>query len=167
MEKRIYQKYIVSGVKNRFSFTTLGFKIRKRKRRTIETDKERKCRVNIDGMSYVGELVQKKQNKYTVEVNGNCYKFTIEQDNTVRRKAHLAKESEGKAFSLKSPMPGKICEVFVSKGTRIKKGEPLLILEAMKMQNQVLASSDAIVTAVRIKKGDTVFGDQVLLDFET
>jgi biotin carboxyl carrier protein len=165
MEKRRFQKYVVSGAK-RYCFTTSGLKIRKRKNRGIQKDEDGRYQVSVGDQIYTGELVQKKQNRYTVEVNGNRYEFVIEQDNTLRRKAHLAEKGHDKAFSLKSPMPGKICEVFVAKGVSVKKGEPLLVLEAMKMQNQVLSSVDATVTAVHIRKGDSVFGEQILMEFE-
>jgi len=165
MEKRKTQVYIVSGSKQ-YRFSTAGLKMRKRKNRSLEKDEEGRYQAGINNQIYTGELIQKKQNRYLVEVNGNRYEFVIEQDNTLKRKAHLAEDDQNKTFSLKSPMPGKICEVFVAKGVSVKKGEPLLILEAMKMQNQVLSSVDAKVTAVHVRKGDSVFGEQILMDFE-
>ena len=63
-------------------------------------------------------------------------------------------------------MPGKICEIFVSKGSEVKQGEPILILEAMKMQNQILASGNARVVKVHIKKNDNVLSNQLLVDME-
>ena len=160
------QKYIVSCDK-KYRFNTIDFAIAKRKGRTIKKDSTGKYVVQIDEQIYSGELVQRKQNKYTIEINGNQYDFVIDTETSYKRKvARAAELGKTGAFHLKSPMPGKICEVFVTKGSSVKKGEPLLILEAMKMQNQVLASVDAIVTAVHVKKNDTVFSEQVLLELE-
>jgi len=166
MELKKLQKYVVTGSRQ-FYFATSGFTIGKRKKREIHKDEDGKCQVKIGHQTYTGELIHKKQNRLTIEVNGNRYEFTVEPDAVVKRKAMNSSDRDNdKTFLLKSPMPGKICEVFVTKGTLVKKGEPLLILEAMKMQNQVLAVCDAKVKAVHIKSGDAVFGDQILMELE-
>ena len=55
-----------------------------------------------------------------------------------------------------APMPGKILKVFVQPGMQVKKGFNMLVLEAMKMENEILAPSDGVVKEVRIKEGDNV-----------
>ncbi len=159
------EKYIVSGIKSH-RIAVKGYNIEKSTKRQIEKV-DRKYKLTMGNQVYTGELIHKKHNTITVEVNGNYYEFTIEQDSSVKRRA-AQRELAGveKTIIIKSPMPGKICEVFVTKESVVKKGEPLLILEAMKMQNQVLAHTDAKVTSVSVKEGDTVFGDQILLEME-
>ena len=60
------------------------------------------------------------------------------------------------AETVKAPMPGKILSIAVSAGQKVKKGETLLILEAMKMQNEIAAPHDATVAEVRVSANQTV-----------
>ncbi len=61
------------------------------------------------------------------------------------------------------PMPGRIIEVLVEAGASVEAGDPLLILEAMKMQNEIPAPARGTVKEVRVKEGDSVLADDVLL----
>jgi biotin carboxyl carrier protein len=65
--------------------------------------------------------------------------------------------------AVKAPMPGGIWDVKVSVGTRVKKGEVLLILEAMKMENEIIAPLDGVVAQIMVSKGATVVTNDVLL----
>ena len=68
------------------------------------------------------------------------------------------------AETVKAPMPGKILSVEVSAGQAVKKGETLLILEAMKMQNEIAAPHDAVVAEVRVSANQTVStGDDMVV----
>ena len=60
------------------------------------------------------------------------------------------------ANTVNAPMPGNILDVRVSAGQAVKKGDVLVILEAMKMENEIMAATDGTVSAVHVKKGDTV-----------
>jgi len=167
MQKETWQNYIISGSEKKFRFNSQDFKLKPGKKRKISRNKEGGYRVDIDKNLFEGEVLHRKQNKYTVKVNGNTYQFLIDREESFKRKAALAaSRGEDRVYTLKSPMPGKIREIFVSKGSEVKKGEPLLILEAMKMQNQVLASEDAKVVGIHIKKDDTVLRDQILVELE-
>ena len=69
------------------------------------------------------------------------------------------------AQDLKAPMPGLIFDIKVQEGDAVKKGDALLVLEAMKMENILKAPGDGIVKSVKIKKGDSVEKNQVLIQF--
>lgn len=62
----------------------------------------------------------------------------------------------GNGEVVKSPMPGTILDIKVSSGSRVKKGDILFILEAMKMENEIVAPADGIVTQIQTAKGSTV-----------
>ncbi|RMG12809.1 MAG: acetyl-CoA carboxylase biotin carboxyl carrier protein subunit [Planctomycetota bacterium] len=62
-------------------------------------------------------------------------------------------------------MPGVVVELRVAEGDRVEAGQVLLILEAMKMQNEIAAPADARVAAVRVQTGDAVAGGDVLVEF--
>ncbi|MGC8721745.1 MAG: biotin/lipoyl-containing protein [Caldisericaceae bacterium] len=65
-----------------------------------------------------------------------------------------------------SPLPGKVLSVKVKEGQKVKKGDLLLMIEAMKMENEVLAAHDAVVTNVYVKSGDYVETNAKLLKIE-
>jgi len=62
-----------------------------------------------------------------------------------------------------SPMPGTVLDIKVSQGERVKAGQTLLVLEAMKMENEIAAPRDATVVSVSVKKGSNVDTDQTLM----
>ncbi len=65
--------------------------------------------------------------------------------------------------SVKAPMPGSIMQVNVAVGDKVKKGAVLCVLEAMKMENEIMAPQDGIVASVEVKKGDSVTTDALLV----
>jgi len=75
-------------------------------------------------------------------------------------------KSHNKASNIKAPMPGMILRVLVNTGERIKKGDVVLILEAMKMENSIKAPHDGIIKEIKIQKGQIVEKNQELIALE-
>ena len=102
--------------------------------------------------------------KFNVTVNGTAYDVEV---NEVKAAAPAAAPKAAPAAApetVKAPMPGKILSVAVSAGQAVKKGETLLILEAMKMQNEIAAPHDAVVSEVRVSANQTVStGDDMVV----
>ena len=101
--------------------------------------------------------------KYKVNVNGSLYEVEIEEISgaaapaaapAAPAAAPVAAPAGGEC--IKSPMPGNILDVRVAAGQSVKKGDILMILEAMKMENEILSPCDGKVTAVNVTKGTTV-----------
>ena len=122
--------------------------------------------------------------KYNITVNGNSYEVEVEEVGSegvaVSRpqavpqsapKAQAPKAAApkpqaapaGGSGSVSAPMPGTINDVKVSVGDSVKKGQVLLILEAMKMENEIMASCDGKVTGVNVVKGASVSVGDVLV----
>ena len=112
---------------------------------------------------------------YTITVNGNVYDVTVEEGAagaaTSAPKAAAPKAAAPKAapkaagqgsVKVNSPMPGKILSVKTSVGQAVKKGEVLMILEAMKMENEVVAPEDGTVASMDVAAGDSVEAGVVL-----
>lgn len=70
--------------------------------------------------------------------------------------APVAKAAGAGEHAINAPMPGKILKVLVKEGQAVKAGENLMMLEAMKMQNEILADADATVKAINVSEGQTV-----------
>jgi biotin carboxyl carrier protein len=114
---------------------------------------------------YHAEIVEKNQNKYTVLINGVSYIFTIETPISYKRKRYLDKQkTKNKVEIIQSPMPGKIIDVLVEPGAEVKNGESLLILEAMKMQNEIISPVDGKVVKVYVKQNDIVNKDDLFVE---
>lgn len=119
--------------------------------------------------SYFIQLVafNKEAKSLSLKINENRYDVSIADSNDLLlKKMNLDFISEKKASSLKAPMPGLIVDVVVKKGDMVKKGEPLLILEAMKMENMIKAPNDLSVKKISVNTGDTVEKNELLIEFE-
>ena len=106
--------------------------------------------------------------KFLIKVNGKQYNVEVDE---VPGDLSAAKENAPKkvnpspegVISIISPMPGTILKVNVKTDDAVKKGHVLLVLEAMKMENEILAPSDGRVTAVNVEKGKTVCAGDCLI----
>jgi biotin carboxyl carrier protein len=123
--------------------------------------------IEFNNKKYIAEIIEKHQNKYTVLLNGLSYIFTIESPISYRRRKYLEKFKEkNKTEMVMAPMPGKIVEILVEINTSVKEGEAILILEAMKMQNEIIAVVPGKIRKIHVKPGDTVSKDEVLMEIE-
>ena len=100
--------------------------------------------------------------KYKVNVNGTAYEVEIEEMTGAPAAAPAAAPvaaapaAAGAGEKITSPMPGNILAVNVAAGDMVKKGQVLMVLEAMKMENEIMAPHDGKVTAVAVTKGAAV-----------
>lgn len=109
--------------------------------------------------------------RYNISVNGKAYDVAVEEIGAdAAAPAPVATPAPAAApapaakpaatvtggTEIKAPMPGNILDVKVSVGDTVKNGTPLVILEAMKMENDVVSSVDGTVASINVKKGDTV-----------
>jgi biotin carboxyl carrier protein len=116
---------------------------------------------------YLVEITEKNQNKYTVMINGVSYSFTVESPISYLRKKYLAKHQiTNKIEQIIAPMPGKIIELLVEENAEIKEGEPIVILEAMKMQNEINSHVAGKVKKIHVKQFDSVAKDELIIEIE-
>jgi biotin carboxyl carrier protein len=121
-----------------------------------------------DNKSFTAELLKIDAAAKTLQLKINNHIFNISaQDelDLLLEKMGINKTQSNQAAPLKAPMPGLVLEVKVSENQAVKKGDPLVILEAMKMENILKAAADGVVKTVKIKKGETVEKNQVLIIF--
>ncbi len=114
---------------------------------------------------YLVDILEKNQNKYTVLINGVSYQFTIETPISYKRKKFLDKtKQKSKIEHVAAPMPGKIMDVLLDEGAEIKEGEALLILEAMKMQNEINSPITGKINKILVRPNDLVNKEDVLIE---
>lgn len=134
---------------------------------TIEETPDGFTIINVNGKQIPIELVSNHQNEYELLVNGISYNFSIESPFSLdRKKALQNNESETTIIRLKAPMPGKILEVLVKTGDTVSAGDTLVVLEAMKMQNAILASKKGIIKKVHVKENDTISKSDLLIELQ-
>lgn len=141
--------------------------------------KEYKYKIN--GNPYKVTIGDIEDNIATVEVNGTPYKVEMEKKEIatpkpiVRPSARPVTSSKPAAkpavkatggSAVKSPLPGVILDIKVAVGDTVKKGQVILILEAMKMENNINADKDGVIKAINVNKGDSVLEGNDLITIE-
>jgi biotin carboxyl carrier protein len=119
----------------------------------------RSLTVEVRGTDYAAKT-------FTLRVNGTEYVVQLkDRFDQLLDQLGLAGAATARLDALKAPMPGLIVSVVVQIGDAVKKGDTLLILEAMKMENVLKAPADAVVKAVRVEPRQNVEKGQVLIEF--
>ncbi len=137
----------------------------------------RSFKFNIKGQEYEVEVKRLDTNTAEVEVNGTTYQVEVRQEArqsktpilvrpepAVPKSAHKFKKKISGTYEVKSPLPGNIMHVFVKDEDEVKKGDKLVMYEAMKMENTIYSEKDGIVARIRVKPGDTILEGDVLLE---
>lgn len=134
----------------------------------------------IDGKEYAVEIEGIEGNMATLSVNGQSYTVEMEQEAEPEKKkvvlgqpAAPAGDEEAtptanvnSANAVKAPLPGTITSVNVAVGDEVKAGDTVVVLEAMKMQNNIEAEKDGKVTAICVKPGQAVLEEDPLVVIE-
>lgn len=134
----------------------------------LEKSGHRKYSIIYKGKVFNAEvlLIDKDACQVSIKINGRVYNSTYADEyEQLLQKMGIGKSSNPSQPELKAPMPGMVIKVLATSGQQIKKGDPLLILEAMKMENIIKAASDCLVTAILIRAGDKVEKNQVIMNF--
>lgn len=117
----------------------------------------------VDGRSHESYIYQGDDN-WQVLLRGRLYPVTVEDEREKRlRAAAGGGVAETGEFHLRAPMPGLVVAIPVAEGQPIKRGQVILILESMKMQNEIKSPRDGTIGRIRVKAGETVEQKQTLL----
>lgn len=122
-----------------------------------------------DNKAFKAEIIEADyaNKSITVSVNGNHYNVKIaDKFDRLVKQIGLTIGNASKTNIIKSPMPGLVLQVMAAVGQQVNKGETLLILEAMKMENAIKAPADAVIKAIKVEKGTAVDKGQLLIELE-
>jgi len=117
----------------------------------------------LDGKSFEVRVVQGRQGA-SVEARGQRFKVEVRDPRNASRRSRSA--LGGGRQNVAAPMPGKVIRVLVEKGQAVEAGQGLVVVEAMKMQNEMRAARAGHITEVRVRDGDTVGAGETLVVLE-
>lgn len=132
----------------------------------------------INGNKYSVDIKEFEDEQATIQVNGTEYMVEIHQEkkksvktpklvreSVVRQpgEGRIEKKASAGGFPVEAPLPGSIFKLKVKVGDSVAKGDSLLILEAMKMENDVLADQAGVIKEINVKEGDAVLQNDLLL----
>lgn len=139
-------------------------------------------KIKINGNEYAVAIEKMEDNQAAVSVNGNEYKVEVEGmaapkravrpavaaaaapvANSVPVSKVEAPRATGTVGDIKSPLPGVLLDVMVHEGDTVKVGQRLMVLEAMKMENNIDSDREGVVRALKVRKGDSVLEGDVLI----
>lgn len=129
---------------------------------------ERTFHIIKGNKSYNIELLKANTEEKTffIKVNGKKFKFAVKDKyDELLKSLGMDNMASAKVANLKAPMPGLVINIAVEVGQTVQKGDALLILEAMKMENVIKSPTDGVIKSITVKKGDAVEKNQVLLNF--
>ncbi len=148
----------------------------------------KKFKIKVEGETFEVSVTEQEKGMAEVSVNGKPYIVEFERENDAsipksaiarkgpknntsptpeREAAPIPRKSTGgSAKSIKSPLPGNIFKIPVSVGQEVKKGDQIIVIESMKMENNIMADKDGIVRTIHVQVGQSVLQGDPLMDLE-
>jgi len=117
----------------------------------------------LDGKSYNVE-VERFKDKYQVVTKGEIYEFDVTDEREV---VTTSKEQVGGRLIVTAPMPGMVVEIIQSSGEQVEAGTGILVLEAMKMQNEITAPVSGVISEISVESGASVNSGDTLFVIES
>jgi glutaconyl-CoA/methylmalonyl-CoA decarboxylase subunit gamma len=141
----------------------------------------KKFNFKIHGSNYEVHIISLEDNTAEIDVNGSLYKVEIQQEIKTQKTPKLVRSrvvsaSEGEAAktskpglkkgagAIKAPLPGVILELNVKVGDKVKPGDRLLIMEAMKMENNINSDTEGVIESIKVNVGDSVLEGDLLIE---
>ena len=122
-----------------------------------------KRKVTVDGETFEVEL-EKDEDVWKVSIDDSEFMIQVEHDRVLATKRESrSRSSPARSGTISSPIPGKVVSMHISVGDRVEEGSVLMILEAMKMQNEVQAPISGTVAELNCETGDSIEANSPLV----
>ena len=131
--------------------------------------KDRQFHLIFKGRSLVADVVESDSSEkvFVIRINNNNYRVQLkDQYDELLQSLGMDSFSTKKESDIKAPMPGRVLDVVVQEGDRISRGDNVVVLEAMKMENVIKSPTDGVVKNVCVIKEEAVEKNQILIAFE-
>lgn len=122
----------------------------------------------VNNRSFTAELIEMDATAKVVILSINSHLYTIQlkdRFDQLLEQMGMSEAATTKVNDIKAPMPGLIVGINVQPGDVVKKGDAVLVLEAMKMENLIKAAGEGTIRTIRVNKGDRVEKNQILIEF--
>jgi acetyl/propionyl-CoA carboxylase alpha subunit len=121
----------------------------------------------VEGRSYKVEVVDKAPKAPHIKINGRSYQPVVKDETDILlERLGLNIKAKKEVKELKAPMPGLVLNIRVEPRQAVKEGDPLIVLEAMKMENVLKSPGDAVVKSIAVSNGDAIDKNALLITFE-
>lgn len=108
-----------------------------------------------------------EEKSFQIRINNNIYNLTVkDRFDLLAERLGFSSLRSSKVNEIKAPMPGLVLDIIAEAGQEVSKGDPVLILEAMKMENVIKAAGDGVIKAIHVKKGEPVEKNQVMVELD-
>jgi biotin carboxyl carrier protein len=122
--------------------------------------------LSLDGRSYRIQL-EERTNQLSLSVNGQAFDVLVKSElDLLMEKYGMAETIDAAAREVRAPMPGLVLRMMAEPGLRVEAGDGLVVLEAMKMENEIRASRGGTIKAVHASEGTPVSKNALLIEFE-
>jgi pyruvate carboxylase subunit B len=123
--------------------------------------------VRLGGRTAVG-FAARRDGAWEIQLEGRHYRIVVDDERRhhIRQLAAETGQAAG-PMELRAPMPGLIVRVPAEEGADVSAGDSLVVMEAMKMENELRAEGDAVIARVHVREGETVDRDDILVTFDS
>jgi biotin carboxyl carrier protein len=138
----------------------------------------KRYRVTVDGVEHQIDVEESSPGVYSVKIDEKQVTVSIEENSGQASQAGALQKTRAPGVTasgrsattactagdvqVTSPMPGNVLSIIASQGAQVKYGDPVIILEAMKMKNEIPAPVNGIIREIRVKEGDTVDSEDII-----
>ena len=130
-------------------------------------------KVKVNGKEFSVSVLSKSSDSVVLEIDGKEYQVELENKSSStsfiprkKKKKKAGSDATQNSKEIRAPMPGIVSQVNIKEGDIVSKGDAVLVIEAMKMENNIPSSRDGKISKVHVAKGNDVEKDQLLISIE-